>query len=104
MSEQPSCLGGYLPPTPADGAVPAPGNPMDDDRLVAAAGDVARAAQLGQSTPASVTSLLRAIALTRSEADRHRLAADAERRAGQLGVIARDVLRVAIFALIRSPL
>lgn len=72
---------------------------LDDDDLVAAAGDAALAAQEGRPVPSSVTALLRAIASTRAEAERRRMADAAAVRAGQLGDAALRVLRVAIFAL-----
>lgn len=72
---------------------------LDDDDLVAAAGDVARAAQEGRPVPPSVVALLAAIASTRDERARHQLAEAAALRAGELGAVAIRVLRVAIFAL-----
>lgn len=72
---------------------------MHDEQLVAAASDVAAKVAEGGTVPASVTSLLRAIASTRAEAERHELAHQAEARAGQLTDVALQVLRVAIFAL-----
>lgn len=72
---------------------------LDDDSIVAMAGDAARAVHDGQPLPQSILSGLRAIALTRDEAQRHRMAEAAEIRAGTISAIARDVIRVAIFAL-----
>ena len=72
---------------------------MRDSQLVEAAGDVAAKVAKGGTVPASVTSLLRAIASTKTEAERHELARQAEARAGQLTDVAIQVLRVAIFAL-----
>lgn len=72
---------------------------LDDDDLVAAAGDAARVAQEGRPVPASVVALLQAIASTRDEAARRRLAAAAAVRAGALEDAAARLLRVAIFAL-----
>lgn len=71
-----------------------------DDYLVAASGDLAREVDAGAEPKQSVISLLRAIASTREEHRRHALAAAAEIRAGDIGPIARDLLRIAIFALL----
>lgn len=71
-----------------------------DDYLVAASGDLARDAEAGIEPKQSVVSLLRAIASTREEHRRHALADAALIRAGDIGPIARDIIRIAIFALL----
>ena len=74
-------------------------NAFNDDYVIAAASDVAKATEAGATVPQSVTSLLRAIASTRDEQRRHEMASSAEALAGNLGTAALQVLRVAIFAL-----
>lgn len=71
----------------------------DADALVAAAGDAARAMQENKPVPASITSMLRAAAMQHDEETRHRMAEAAEIRAGQIGTIARELLRGTIFVL-----
>lgn len=74
-----------------------------EDRLVEAAADLAAMAQAGTAVPHSVAACLRAEALTRAETVRHRLEREARERAarvaGELGEVALQLLRVAIFAL-----
>lgn len=72
---------------------------MTDDDLVAQAADVARAIEAGQTVSPAVPALLRAVASTREETARQELARQAHERAGQLGEVALQVLRVALFAL-----
>jgi len=72
---------------------------LTDEVLVQVVADTARAAQRGVPVPESIVSMLKAIASTRDEQRRHELARQAEARAGQLGEVALQVLRVAIFAL-----
>jgi ribosome recycling factor len=77
-------------------------NEATDAELVSAAADAARDANIGRMSPA-VTSLLRAIASTRSEKRRRELAQQARQRAeqryGALTSAALTLLRVGIFAL-----
>lgn len=71
----------------------------DQGDLVAHAALLGFAKEHGQEVPQSVISMLRAIAETNDEATRHRMAADAVAQAGEIGAIARDLIRIAIFAL-----
>ena len=54
---------------------------VHDDQLVDAAAALARAATKGNPPDPAIQSLLHAIAMTRSEKERHRLAAKRSRRA-----------------------
>lgn len=71
----------------------------EDNALVVASVDVAKAANAGKEVPASVLSLMRAIASTREEQKRHEMAQAASILAGPLGDVALHVLRIGIFAL-----
>lgn len=72
---------------------------VGDEDLVSQAVDVARAVDAGADVSPAVVPLLRAIASTRSEAQRHELARQAQERAGHLGDVALQVLRVGVFLL-----
>lgn len=71
---------------------------LSDEQLVETVATFVRASDAGTSSPAAV-SLLRAIASTRDEAQRHELARQAAERAGAISNAALQILRVAIFAL-----
>lgn len=72
---------------------------MTDDELIERAAGAAQLADVRPLVSPATISLLRAIASTRSEAERHELARRAEVCAGEIGAVALQVLRVAIFAI-----
>lgn len=72
---------------------------LTPDDLVAGAAGMARAVESGEQPSQSVLSMLRATVSTMDEQRRHQLANRAAEQAGQLGQVALQFLRVAIFAL-----
>lgn len=76
---------------------------LSDDALVELASEVAGQKSAGYEPGPQVTSLVAAIAATRSEEERHRLAREAQARAEGLGstltTLGLQFLRVALFGL-----
>ncbi len=72
---------------------------LTDDQIVEAAAELAKRENVGKQSSPAIVSLLRAAASTRDEASRHELARQAAAKAGAIGDVALQVLRVAVFAL-----